>query len=143
MKQHQKEIRKFYYLINDLNIKEQKENLISGYGVDSIKDLSVSQLQELNGGLLKIQHKRNKVEVSPEIRAKRSVVINLLEQLGIYKGKHSWPKVNSFLDKPKIAGKQMYQMDLDELVKLSKKLRAMIEKDNKKIKKENSVAKYN
>lgn len=142
---HQKLIRQFYYLLNDLQLQEQKQNLIEQYGVDSVKDMTVSQLGELCGSLHKLQAKQNKKnnETPPEIRKKRSVIINLLDQLGIYTGKNSWPRVNQYLDDPRIAGKQMWRMSEEELDKLAVKLRAILLKQEKERKKNRRLAKLN
>lgn len=61
------------------------------------------------------------------VRKARSGVLKRVGRLGI-NTIDNWDEVNAFLVSPKIAGKYLYEMDLDELNSLIRKLEAIIRK---------------
>lgn len=129
-------IRKFNALLTGLGLQHTKEDILSGYGVESTLELSEAQLDELIERLSKMQTDKTK---TPEpIRRKRSVVLDLLTQMGIYNPESAtrWKRVNEYLLNPRIAGKLMYEMNEEELDKLARKLRAIKIKLEKAIEEE-------
>ena len=60
-----------------------------------------------------------------KVRKARSSVLLRIGRLGI-NTVDNWDEVNAFLMSPKIAGKLLYEMSLDELKSLVKKLEAII-----------------
>ena len=64
------------------------------------------------------------------IKQKRSAVLKRLQKYGI--DTTDWNKVNDFLMQPKIAGKKLYDMSIDELQKLIAKLEIILKKENRK-----------
>ena len=60
------------------------------------------------------------------VRKARSSVLNRVAKLGI-STVDNWDEVNSFLSSPKIAGKLLYEMTLDELKSLIRKLEAILQ----------------
>ncbi|MBV6442727.1 MAG: hypothetical protein EPGJADBJ_04449 [Saprospiraceae bacterium] len=105
----------------------QKEAVLSRYGVERIRDLSEKQLDHLIDGLRAMPeiHRR---EAAPDIRKARSVVLNLLDDLGIKAKNGNWKPVNDYLMQPRIAGKVLYDMTADELKDCAKRLRVVIKK---------------
>lgn len=118
-------IRRFHAALSAANLQSQKVNLLSGYGVESTKDLTPEQADELIARLTDIGKSKKKDAPKP-IRQHRSIVMTLINELGIYATNGDWKRVNKFLLNPRIAGKLLYEMDLTELKKLQKKLRVMI-----------------
>lgn len=118
---------------------KHKADVLSPYGVERIRDLDARQLDHLIDGLMKLQKERPRKEIDPDIRSARSVVLNLLDDLGIKAKNGNWAVVNEYLKNPRIAGKVLYEMNLQELKKCAQALRVVkrwkeikIEDDNRK-----------
>lgn len=74
-----------------------------------------------------------------KVRKARSSVLYRIAKLGI-NTVDNWDEVNAFLVSPKIAGKLLYEMDLQELKDLTRKLEAIARKGGiKSIKEEEEV----
>ncbi len=136
-------IRRFYGLLRAAGLDHQKENMLAGYDAQSVKDLTLAQLLELCEALAKEADKKKEAKASPEVRRWRSVCLDLLTTMGIYRDKTSWPDVNKYLQQPRIAGKAMYDMDVDELKALSRKLRLIAAKARKNAQTDNFLATNN
>lgn len=106
-------------------IDDYRKDIIHPYGVSSTADLSESQLDEL------IRKYTNRVDAPYEIRKERSVVIKLLQGLGIYKNDDDWTRVNEYMMDSRICGKLLYELNVVELKALAVKLRAIENKQNK------------
>lgn len=74
-----------------------------------------------------------------KLRKARSSVLLRVGRLGI-NTVDNWDEVNAFLLSPKIAGKLLYEMSLDELKNLTRKLEAIIKKGGIKSLKEDEQA---
>lgn len=129
MKDRNKLMRHFYALLKETGLENNKADMVEAYGVESTKELSVEQLDELVQRLTDIKHE----QTDKKIRKLRSQVLDLLTKLGIYKDTSSWTRVNKYLMNPRIAGKLMYEMNEEELQKLIKKLRVIHIKQEEKI----------
>lgn len=118
-------IRTFNAMLTKLGIQHEKEHILSGYGVSSTLDLQEAQLDELIERLSKMQEAKTQAPLS--LRRKRSTVLDLLTQMGVYKPESAtrWQRVNEYLAQPRIAGKLMYEMNEEELEALARKLRAI------------------
>lgn len=64
-----------------------------------------------------------------EVKAKRSAILHRLQKHGI--DTTDWSKVNRFLEQPQIAGKRLYDMTIEEMTSLIRKLESILTKDNK------------
>lgn len=141
-----KKIQIVHSLLSKLKLMHMKEDIINSYGVASTKDLTLDQLDQLINQL-NLQYKEKdaqiKKEVDPLVRKWRSVNLDLLSRLGVYQNQNSWNRVNEFLLKPKIAGMELYKMNIEELKKLASKLRSIIHKRDQKNEKEDYQAMYN
>ena len=62
-----------------------------------------------------------------KVRKARASVLKRVSKLGI-STIDNWDEVNAFLASPRIAGKLLYEMDLDELNALIKKLEAILQR---------------
>lgn len=106
-----------------------KADVLAPYGVARIRDLDEAQLDDLIQRLNTMQ--QGKSTASDALRKARSTVLNLLDTLGIKAKDGNWNQVNNYLMLPQIAGKLLYEMNLDELKNCAKKLRAIIRKREK------------
>lgn len=136
----------FYAALRAAGLETQKEALLSGYGAESVKDLTAKELKELTDRLNAIAAERKPKEVSESEKAtrkKRSTCLDLLTRLGVYSGSDSWARVNAYLMLPRIAGKLLYEMSDDELDALARKLRSVYAKRLKGDTTTNINANYN
>lgn len=111
------------------NIDQYRDSILEPYGVTSTADLTEKQLDEL---ILRFSHNKNHI-ADDDVRQERSVVLKLLTQMNIYKNDSNWDRVNAFLMDNRIAGKLLYEMNLEELKQLAIKLRSIkskMDKDN-------------
>ena len=135
---------RFNILINELfpqNKAEAKEGILSGYGVTSSKELTQEQLNEAVAGLEAEKEKR-KAPIDKPIQIKRSQCLTLLTKIGI--DTTSWPKVNKYLEQPRLLnGKRMYDLDLEGLEALRKKLYNILHVVERRIQDENHWASNN
>lgn len=105
-------------------IDEYRHEILSQYGVESTSKLTIAELNEL------LNQYSYKAPATDHVRKQRSMVLTLLTKLGIYKTNADWPRVNSYLLQPRIAGKLLYQMSSDELNACAKRLRAILHKQD-------------
>lgn len=112
-------------LLNERGLMAHKADILSPYGADRIRDLDARQLDHLIDGLMNIEKKAPTKDVAPDIRKARSVVLSLLDDLGIKAKNGNWGAVNDYLKSPKIAGKVLYEMNLNELKTCAKRLRVV------------------
>ena len=117
-------IKTFHALLARLGYMSYKADMLCGYGVESTSELEVWELDELIQRLrdeeLARRHKHD-----AELRSLRSIVLTILQRMGIYKDSRSWRQVNEYLLNPRIAGKLLYELKPDELRALIKKLRGI------------------
>ncbi len=135
-------LRKYHALCRELSLSEDdKLVILQRYDVTSSKDLDVEVLRLVCDAL---QHDADQLRnPPPAIRRKRSKVLDLLTQLGIYKPGGSWAPVNKFLEQPRIAGKRLYLLDEGELAALINKLHAFKRRREQGAEKENQTAPFN
>lgn len=103
-------------------VDQYRDSILSQYGVESTADLNLQQLDEL------ITQYSNQAPASEHVRRQRSIILDLLTKLGVYKDAGDWEAVNAYLMQSRIAGKLLYQMSSDELNALQYKLRAILAK---------------
>jgi len=122
---------RFHALLGELKLRSQKEAMLSGYGAESTKELTSQQLDGLISRLEGIKASK-RAAIDDAIRKKRSIILTLLQQMGIYADNNDWTRVNSYLLEPKVCGKLLYELDIDELNTLDKKLRSIKRKEELK-----------
>jgi hypothetical protein len=108
-----------------LGIDNMRKDIMKPYGVESTKDLTIEQLDEL---LKRFSSKYFRTPPDAEGRRLRSIALTLLTRYGVYSTNDDWHQVNRFLMDRRIAGKLMYEMDTNDLNALIRKLRAMLDK---------------
>lgn len=96
---------------------------------DSTRDLTYSEAQYLAGYINGAAKKNRDLSIGERaIKHQRSGVLKRLQLLGI--DTTCWDSVNAYLRHPRIAGKALYELDGDELLKLIPKLEAILKKKN-------------
>lgn len=130
-------------LLNERGLMAHKAAVLSPYGVERIRDLDARQFDHLIDGLMKVERKKPVKDVAPEIRKGRSVVLSLLDDLGIKPKKGNWQAVNDYLKSPKIAGKVLYEMTEAELKACAKRLRVVKRWKEVKVDLDNRLARDN
>lgn len=120
-------IRRIHGALAGAKLMKFKLDWLNGYGVSSTKDLTAAQADDMIGRLNEIV-KKQKGNSDAAFRAARSACLVQVNKLGIYQDNGDWSKVNAFLLQPRIAGKQLFEMNLDELKALKNKLYAMVKK---------------
>ncbi len=132
-----KAYRYFHALLGELGIRDRKADILSGYGVESTTELSDGQLMQLIGILEDEKHHRTAERGTSEadtMRRQRSRVLRLLTDMGVYyvepgePKQACWERVNRFLSSPRIAGKVLYEMTVEELSRVERLLRSMHDK---------------
>ena len=115
---------------NDGDLKEQLVETISGGRTTSLQGLSDKEYSELVRWMANQVGKVNKTKPTTEgERELRSVVLKLLDKLGIHAINDDWSAVNSFLLDPKIAGRLLYELDEQDLGVLIRKLNSIVDKN--------------
>lgn len=139
-----KDIVKFNVLLTELyrqNKAEVKETMLEQYDVKSTNDLTPAQLTECIAGLQAEKDKRSE-NVPKAVRVKRSQCLSLLTKIGL--DTTDWPMVNKYLEQPRLLnGKRLYDLDLNGLEALRKKLYAISEVVDKRIQDEKFWASNN
>lgn len=118
---------RFYGLFNRLPYNQCPEETkcafvsqVSGGRTTSLRELKLGEyykLCDLLEDLLNPRHERQK---------QRSICLKLMQQYGV--DTTDWNRINAFCKDARIAGKPFQYISIDELQKLSIKLRAMISK---------------
>lgn len=104
---------------------QYRGDILEPYGVTSTSELTEAQLDELIARFTYV----GKKDAPLEIRNARSLNLKLLMELGIYDNTGDWTRVNAYMMDKRIAGKLLYQMNIEELKALTVKLRAIIMKN--------------
>ena len=141
-----KTIKRLHSMMAALNIMHMKPDILAGFNATSTTQLTDDQLNNLCVAFQKQLNSRNikpTKEVDPEIRKWRSVNLDLLTRMGIYKDSNSWTRVNEYLSDTRIAGKTLNKLNLKELKALSEKLRVIDHKRQTRIQAENRKALLN
>jgi len=114
----------------DGDLKENLVYAISNSRTSSLKELTDKEYTELVRWMANRVGFENKRKPTTEgERELRSVVLKLLDKLGIHAINDDWSAVNSFLLDPKIAGRLLYELDEQDLGILIRKINSIIDKN--------------
>jgi hypothetical protein len=105
-----------------LGIADMRRQIIAKYGVESTTQLTEQQLDML----LHEFSAKYQQEPTAEVRRQRSEVMTLLTRYGTYSSADDWARVNRFLIDKRIAGKLLFQMSVEEMQVLKRKLHKLI-----------------
>lgn len=103
-----------------------KEDVLIPYGVTGLREMTAEQLRDLCTRLNTVVS--NKQRADEATRKARSTVLYLLDDLGVKAKGGEWKKVNETLLNPRISGKLLYEMNLEELKTCAVRLRMILKK---------------
>lgn len=112
---------------------EVKRDLVSQFSLgrtDSLKELTAAEYAHLCEGVERLALEREKA--SPrreELRRRRSIALHQLQLYGV--DTTSWDRVNAFCLDKRICGKVFYDLGIEELDALTKKMRAIRRKEQR------------
>lgn len=113
-------------LLWKLGALENKADFLKEYGAASTTDLSDDEIDHL---IMRLQQSVEcKFNNDNEIRLWRSNALTLINKLGIYVTNNDWSNVNKFMLDKRICGKLLYELNVNELKNLCKKLRSVVAK---------------
>ncbi|WP_295675687.1 hypothetical protein [uncultured Mucilaginibacter sp.] len=136
-----KKLQALHQVLLKLNVIDCKKEIVGQYGVESSRDLTDKQLDELLERLAK--GITNRYSTEQGLKAWRSHVIVQLNKYGIYATNNDWTKVNQFMLDKRVAGKLLYELNVDELKALVPKIASMAKKRSEKQRSEIKLAMYN
>lgn len=133
MKQKITNFGKFYALLKQMpgsDMEQVKESLVwqfSGMRTYSLREMKAGEYEEM------IRYMKGVIERKPDervIKKLRSGILHRLQKHGI--NTTNWDDVNRFLLNPRIAGKMLFQMDVEEMRGLIGKLESILIKDSRR-----------
>ena len=110
-----------------------KEELVWAYSnmlTTSLKEFYKMRPGEFDAMLIDLEKKMpalSKKEAEEEIKKYRSAILHRLQKYGL--DTTNWSVVNAFMSQPKIAGKPLYKMTIDDMKALIPKMESMLAKD--------------
>lgn len=119
---------RFYALLKQMPGKVEKEDLIwqfTGMRSISLKDMTGAEYDRMIEYMDGIVDQNQPDE--KKIKKLRSGILNRLQRHGVNTA--NWTDVNSFMLDPRIAGKALYQMSIDEMQRLIPRLEQILIKD--------------
>jgi len=125
-------IRNFHAALASQGIMENKVDILAAYGVESTTELTIDQLKEALAVYSTGQRKTPAKADDPRVPAMRSEMLTICNKMGIYATNDDWSRVNEFFTNPRIAGKPLNRLSLEELTALVPKMRSILTKYEKK-----------
>jgi hypothetical protein len=133
------QIARIHILLKEAGVAQNKADILAGFGVKSTSDLTADQYQSLVEALIDLAKKKSpKTEA---IRKKRSSILRLCSEMRVWDGV-DWNRLNAYISQPRLAGKLLYECDVDELADLYKKIKAIQSKSLTQ-EAQNNIAKWN
>lgn len=136
-----KKLQQLHLTLIKLKAVQYKGMIVGRYDVESSKDLTDAQLDDLLNSLE--AGAANKYTTDKGVKTWRSNVLVQLNKYGIYTDNSDWSRVNEFLLDKRVAGKLLYELNVDEMKDLVKKLISMTRKKQDKQYHEIKLAMYN
>ena len=118
-----------------------KQDVLTPYGVERLRDMTEQQLLHLKERLSIICANRERADEGT--RKLRSMVLSLVQDYGYRAREGDWSEVNQFLLRPQVGGKLLYEMDDDELMKCAKRIRVLLRKRQEQAHREEQLKKLN
>jgi len=116
---YNKKIRQFHALLYQTQMTKHKQDILANYNVDSTKELTPDELDEVIAMLKEIEAEKQ-ADKTAEIRHWRHNVLRKVSDCGV--NTNDWSAVNAFMLNPRISGKHLYCHTVDELKNLHRKL---------------------
>lgn len=119
---------RFYALLKQMPGKVEKDDLIwqfTGMRTNSLRDMTDTEYDRLVNHMVGIVDQNQPDE--KVIKKLRSGILTRLQRHGVNTA--DWTAVNRFMLNPRIAGKALYQMSIDEMQRLIPRLEQILIKD--------------
>lgn len=126
----------FWAIINKMP-RADKEVIVRQYTggrTTSLNEMTDKEYQRMIGAL---NHSDGEVQ---KLKNARSSALKQLQRYGV--DTNNWVEINRFVSQPKICGKLFYSLTIPELVGLTSKMRAIIDKGKRKAM-QDEIDKYN
>lgn len=133
MKQKVTNFGKFYALLKQMpgsDVEQVKENLVwqfTGMRTYSLREMKAGEYEEMT------RYMQGVIDRKPDertVKKLRSGILHRLQRHGV--NTTNWDEVNRFLLNPRIAGKMLFQMNVEEMRELTGKLESILDKDTKR-----------
>lgn len=118
---------RFWVLMKGREHMIDKDEIVMQFTDGRTTHLSEMTRDEYNEMCAALEGRFNKAAYEQQLKKARSAVLLRVGRLGI-NTIDNWDEVNAFLLSPKIAGKLLYEMSLEEMKELTRKLEAIIKK---------------
>lgn len=118
---------RFWVLMKGREHMIDKDEIVMQFTDGRTTHLSEMTRDEYNEMCAALEGRFNKAAYEQQLKKARSAVLLRVGRLGI-NTIDNWDEVNAFLLSPKIAGKLLYDMSLEEMKELTRKLEAIINK---------------
>lgn len=118
---------RFWVLMKGREHMIDKDEIVMQFTDGRTTHLSEMTAAEYNEMCAALEGRFNKAAYEQQLKKARSAVLLRVGRLGI-NTIDNWDEVNAFLLSPKIAGKLLYEMNLEEMKELTRKLEAIIKK---------------
>jgi hypothetical protein len=136
---------RFFSLLKQLPGAE-KESLVLQYSsmhTTSLRELYKRYPEEYKRMIAAMQAEVNKQDKNDtvEIKELRSAILHRIQKHGVDTTR--WDNVNRFMRQPRIAGKMLYELSIEEMRALIPKLEAILRKDREKRESEKKLSQCN
>lgn len=113
----------FHVLLGKVNAMKNKQDILSAYGVSSTLDLTDQQLDDVLDRVRTSAN--NRYTDDPLVRFWRSNVIKMVNKYGIDTN-NGWESFNAFMLDSRICGRLLYELDVEEMKVLCRKLHSIV-----------------
>lgn len=130
MKQKVTNFGKFYALLKQMpgpDMEQVKESLVwqfTGMRTYSLREMKTGEYEEMTRYMQGVIDRKPDEQI---VKKLRSGILHRLQKHGV--NTTNWDDVNRFLLNPRIAGKMLFQMDVEEMRELTGKLESILDKD--------------
>lgn len=128
---------RFYTLLNRMPYVGDKEDLkrdlvLQGTNgrTGSLREVSKKEYATICEAMERVAPGNDREKFVEQRRRSRSICLNLLQKIGI--DTTSWQAINTYCKSPKIAGTEFRNLSIDDLDRLSLKLRMILKKQSDK-----------
>ena len=118
---------RFWVLMKGREHMIDKDEIVMQFTDGRTTHLSEMTRDEYNEMCAALEGRFNRAAYEQQLKKARSAVLYRVGKLGI-NTIDNWDEINAFLLSPKIAGKVLYEMSLEEMKELTRKLEAIIKK---------------
>lgn len=118
---------RFWVLMKGREHMIDKDEIVMQFTDGRTTHLSEMTRDEYNEMCAALEGRFNKAAYEQQLKKARSAVLYRVGKLGI-NTIDNWDDINAFLLSPKIAGKVLYEMSLEEMKELTRKLEAIMKK---------------